>query len=319
MKDAQQEEKHCYHCKQPRSFHQGLSVGEIIQKGIKFKLQRGEGTKEGSPDPSRKGDCWWHPRTGCQRCRTLQTPFLNPDPFQWWYGVKNVARVRDNGESCMALLDNGMQVNTIMPSFIQTLSLEVGPLSDLVSRQVACVGLGNEFTQPLGYVVIWVWVDGVQGYDKDQIALVIWVLLDFAVRVPVISGTLTTNHVINMIKEKEIDALGKCPSGPSPVSTKGCSHGGRWPNCWEFKLGWIWWNSPQKKYETIDAFLSWVLIAKAGTPHTSERINVTTQALCIEDGSLPQGLTVQNAYTKLRKGSKNVVMVVRNSTPIPRP
>ena len=31
-------------------------------------------------------------------------------------------------------------------------------------------------------------------------------------------------------------------------------------------------------------------------------------------GSLLQGLMVQNAYTELRKGSKNVVMVVRNST-----
>ena len=36
------------------------------------------------------------------------------------------------------------------------------------------------------------------------------------------------------------------------------------------------------------------------------------QALHTEDGSLPQGLTVQNAYTELWKGSKNIVMVVRN-------
>ena len=47
------------------------------------------------------------------------------------------------------------------------------PLSDLVSRCVACVGLGNAFTQPLDYMVILVQVDGVQAYDEDQIALVI--------------------------------------------------------------------------------------------------------------------------------------------------
>ena len=41
---------------QHRSFHQGLSIGEISQKGIEFKLQRGDGTEEGSPDLSRKGD-----------------------------------------------------------------------------------------------------------------------------------------------------------------------------------------------------------------------------------------------------------------------
>ena len=34
---------------------------------------------------------------------------------------------------------------------------------------------------------------------------------------------------------------------------------------------------------TIDTFLSCVIIAKAGTAHTGERINVMTQALCIEE------------------------------------
>ena len=74
-----------------------------------------------------------------------------------------------------------MQINTIMPSFVETCSLKVRPLSDLVSEHVTCVGLGNAFTQPLGYVVIQVQVDGVQDYDKDQIALVILDFSDFAV------------------------------------------------------------------------------------------------------------------------------------------
>ena len=73
-----------------------------------------------------------------------------------------------------------------------------------------------------------------------------------------------------------------------------------------------------KNTETIDAFPSCVIIAKAGAAHTSKRINVMTQALCVGDGSLPQGLVVQNAYTKLRKGSKNVVVVVRNSMAYPQ-
>ena len=38
------------------------------------------------------------------------------------------------------------------------------------------------------------------------------------------------------------------------------------------------------------------------------------EALQTEDGSLPQGLTVQNTYTELRQGSKKAVVVVRNST-----
>ena len=43
-----------------------------------------------------------------------------------------------------------------------------------------------------------------------------------------------------------------------------------------------------------------------------------TQALCDEDGSLPQGLMVQNTYTMLHKSSKVVVVVVRNSTTYPQ-
>ena len=41
---------------------------------------------------------------------------------------------------------------------------------------------------------------------------------------------------------------------------------------------------------------------------------MVTQGLHAEDGSLPQGLAVQNAYTELCIGSKNVTVVVRNST-----
>ena len=45
-----------------------------------------------------------------------------------------------------------------------------------------------------------------------------------------------------------------------------------------------------------------------------EHINVMVQALLTQDDSLPQGLTVQNTYTKLRKGSKKAVVVVWNNT-----
>ena len=91
----------------------------------------------------------------------------------------------------MALLDNGVQVNTIMPRYVKECSLPVGPITDLMDAKVACVGLGNAYTRPLGYVIIWVQVDGVWGYDEDQIALIIPDFSNFAVRVPIILGTPT--------------------------------------------------------------------------------------------------------------------------------
>ena len=42
------------------------------------------------------------------------------------------------------------------------------------------------------------------------------------------------------------------------------------------------------------------------------------QALYAQDGTLPPGLTVQNMYTELRKGSKKAVMVVQNNTAYPQ-
>ena len=73
----------------------------------------------------------------------------------------------------MAFLDNVAQVNTITPRYIKEHSLQVGPITDLMGSKVACIGLGNACTRLLGYVVIWVQVDGVWGYDEDQIALII--------------------------------------------------------------------------------------------------------------------------------------------------
>ena len=91
----------------------------------------------------------------------------------------------------MALLDNRAQVNTITPKYVKEHSLPVGPITNLMGSKVACIGLGNAYTRPLGYVIIQVQVDRVQGYDEDQIALIILDFSNFAMRVPIILGTPT--------------------------------------------------------------------------------------------------------------------------------
>ena len=80
----------------------------------------------------------------------------------------------------MALLDNGTQINTIMPKYVSDHWLQMGLITNLLSAKVTCIGWGNAYMTPLGYVIIQVQVDGVQGYDKDQIALVILDLSNFA-------------------------------------------------------------------------------------------------------------------------------------------
>ena len=280
-----------------------------FQRKETVKWEGGDGVNEGSPGPS--GNDKHHkepPDRGSQGIKTtLHTPFLNPDPFQQWYGVKNIARVRINGESCMALLDNGAQINTTTQKYVSDHLLQVGPITDLIGTKVACVGLGNAYTRPLGYVVIWVQVDGVQGFDEDQIALVILDFSNFVAWIPMILGTPTTSQVINVMKEAEVDALAM-PWANARVAHLLLVH-----RMTTMEVGDGLKEEPDpdgydqliytQNVETIEPFSSCIIPVKAGRAYTREHINVMVQALQTEDGSLPQGLTVPIMYTKLRQGS----------------
>ena len=91
----------------------------------------------------------------------------------------------------MALLDNGAQIDTIMPKYISDNSLQMGPITNLLGAKVTCVGSDNAYMRPLHYIILWVQVDGVLGYDEDQIALVILDLSNFVARIPVFLETPT--------------------------------------------------------------------------------------------------------------------------------
>ena len=73
-----------------------------------------------------------------------------------------------------------------------------------------------------------------------------------------------------------------------------------------------------QKVETLEPFSSHVIPVKTVKAYLGECINVMVQALCTQDGTLPPGLTVQNTYTELRKGSKKAVVVVWNNTAYPQ-
>ena len=179
-----------------------MPAGENLKRKYAVKLQGGDGIEEGTLGPSDE-DAQEPLGGGSQGV----TQLLNPDPFQHWHRVKNMAKMKINRESCMALLDNGRQINTIMPNFVKNHSLEMGLITDLIGARVTCIGLGNAYTQPLGYVIVWVQVDGVQGYDEDQIVLVVPKESKCAEWIPVILGTPTISCIINVLKEREIDTL----------------------------------------------------------------------------------------------------------------
>ena len=222
----------------------------------------------------------------------------------------------------MALLDNGAQVNTITLRYVNEHSLQVGPITDLMGSKVACVGLGNAYTRPLGYIVIWVQVDRVQGYDEDQIALVILDFSNFATRVPIILGMPTIGCVVNVMREVEMDALAM------PWANARAAHLLAVCRMTPMEVG----DDQEEKFdsndndllmytqkaETLEPFSSHIIPVKTGKAYLGEHINVMVQALQTQDGTLPPGLTVQNTYTELRKGSKKAVVVVWNNTTYPQ-
>ena len=171
-------------------------------------------------------------------------------------------------------------------------------------------------------MVIWVQVDGVQGYNEDQIALVIMDFSNFATRVPVILGTPTIGQVVNIMREAEMDALAM-----------------PWANSRAAHLLAVWRMTPMEvgdgqeegydrdddnplmytqKAETLEPFSSHEIPVKKVKVYLGECINVMVQALHTQDGTLLPGLTVQNTYTELRKGSKRAVVVVQNNTTYPQ-
>ena len=218
----------------------------------------------------------------------------------------------------MALLDNSTQVNTITPRYVNEHLLQVGPITDLMGSKGACMELGNAYTRPLGYVVIWVQVDGVQGYNEDQIALVILDFSNFATRVPIILGMPTIGHVVNVVREAEMDALAM-PWANAKVAhllvvyrmtpmDVGDEQEGKFDSNDDDPLMYT------QKTESLEPFSSHIIPVKTGKAYLGEHINVMVQALWAQDGTLPPGLTVQNRYTKLIKGSKKAVVVVQNDT-----
>ena len=150
-------------------------------------------------------------------------------------------------------------------------SLQVGPITNLMGSQVACVGPGNAYTQPLGYVVIWAQVDGIWGYDEDQIALVIPDFSNFATRVPIILGTPTIGQVVND-NERGRDgclgnAMGKCKGSTPLGSLENDTNGsGKWPG------GGVWYRQRQPINVYSESRNIWTFFLSCNTHEDSKGV-----------------------------------------------
>ena len=194
----------------------------------------------------------------------------------------------------------------------------MGPLSNLVDGALKINGIGWLFSQPLGYVIIRVQVEGVKGYNEDQVAQVVLDQTTFASRVLVTLGTPTINQIVNVIKESEIDELSVSLNGlriflllagwQAELSLRNDTTASLIPGPTSL-------NEAVKtmKWEEIEAFSSKSVHGPKKTVLLANNMYVMTQTSeKDEEPHLPHGLSVVNTYTEMSTGSRCVTIVIKN-------
>ena len=91
------------------------------------------------------------------------------------------------------LLDMGVNVNMITPECVVALGLQMGPLMDLCEGGITIDQPFNYEGRPIGYIIMSVQIDGISGYNEDQVVLVAHSSAEFTHHVPIILGTPTTD------------------------------------------------------------------------------------------------------------------------------
>ena len=235
---------------------------------------------------------------------------------------KNWGQALINDKLTTCLLDNGAELNFITPVYAVERGIDIMSLDRLaqeIGGQLPLItGMGGSLVEPTGFILMNVKVPCVQGYDEDQVALV----MDDPgmTECPVILGTLTLYRVMEVIKESEISKLA-VPWSLSRIS-------------WLMRdvtarLGQVVIddvaNKPIAPLDvdevvrvaskcTVPLFGHKVIHGKVNLVLHGCRLNVMTHGLEKRSPSLPLGIDVQTAYTTLANGSHRVLVILRNNT-----
>ena len=254
--------------------------------------------------------------------RVERVPYLNPDAFSRFISPKNWGQALINDKLTTCLLDNGAQLNFITPAYAMDRGMDIMSL-DRLAQEIGgplplIAGMGGSLVEPTGFVLMNVKVPCVQGYDEDQVALV----MDDPgmTKCPVILGTSTLYRVMEVIKESEISKLA-VPWSSSQIA-------------WLMqdvtaRLGQVVINDVANKPIaplnvdevvrvaskcTVPPFGHKVIHGKVNLVLHGCRLNVMTHGLEKRSPSLPLGIDGQTAYATLANGSHRVPVILRNNT-----
>ena len=220
------------------------------------------------------------------------------------------------------LLDTGANVNMLTPECMVALGLQMGPLTDLHEGGITINQPFNYEGRLIGYVIMSVQINGIFSYNEDQVALMAHSSAKFVHHVPIILGTPTTDQAIKTLKESEIDRLAtpwacvrkstllwavttwvaaiRADVTMKPVNITG----------YEEPIHLL-------TAEVVEPFETLVVKARMKITFTAGCLCCSTLAMDSKDGTLHPGLIVTGAYTVMKRGSKTVPIVLRNTTGSP--
>ena len=254
--------------------------------------------------------------------KVKRAPYLNPDAFYRFIGPKNWGKALIDDELTTCLLDNGARLNFITPAYAQEQGMDIMSL-DYLAQEIGGLippirGIDSIPVEPVGFVMLNIKVPCVQGYDEDQVAIV----MDDSdmSECPVILGTPTIYRVMEVIKESEISKLA-LPWASSRVS-------------WlmrdiQARLGQVVMNDVANKPIlplnvdevvrvvskcTIPPFGHKAIHGMVNLVLHGYKMNVMTHGLEKRLPSLPLGIDVQTVYATLADGNNRVTVVLRNNT-----
>ena len=205
MSHYQREEQQCFVCGLPGHFARGWPHRNAFRR---WHWEQANSKGAGESSPPIPGSVNTQPEVNVHMIGWNQNPLLEVGGLtSHWIEPEMAVDPIIEGRNVNAMADSGSQVNTITPALVQQHGFPILPLEDLVDYPLNLVGLGGKCTSPLGFVILHVQVQGMAGYDKDAMFLVVPDESEFGRRVPLVVGTCTIGRIINIVQESEIDHL----------------------------------------------------------------------------------------------------------------
>ena len=165
-------------------------------------------------------------------------------------------------------------------------------------------------------------IDGISGYNEDQVVLMARSSAKFAHHVPIILGTPTMDQAIRALKESKIDRLATpwvCVRKSTLLQAATTRVAAVRADVTTKPIDVMGYKEPVHLLmaEVVEPFKMLVVKARTKITFTAGHLCCSTLAMDSKDGTLPPGLIVTGAYTVLKRGSKTVPVILHNTTGLP--